>query len=213
MGPEQIKNLSTVTAPVKSAYKLNTTGGTFTTLLINITSQTYRWKAYAGNITGKLSLDDNLNSTIYDWSIATVAGEVYATRSSTTITWQNIICANISTARAEEQALNISSSNDDSINRTFIKSALAHKEFYTATKKFASGSCPAIATYVNNTAQSGNFQEVLLYDSARIVYAGLLENKAKGFNNQYYDFQLIVPESGLEGSQPVTAYYFYVELT
>jgi hypothetical protein len=211
-GPTSITNLSTEAPGVLPAYKLNTSGGTFTTLLINVTAQTYRWKAYAGNITGRLTLDDNMNYTIYDWSIATVSGQVYATRSATLISWQNIRCANETTVRSEEFALNISSSNDDSINRTFIAHPKIHDKFYAGTKYIQNNTCPSIATHVNNTAQNSTFQEVLLYDTSHVVYAGLLENGAKGFDNNYYDFQIIVPESGLEAQQAPTAYYFYVEL-
>jgi len=213
VGPNRIVNKSTETAPVRSAYLLNTSGGTFTTLLINITAQTYRWKAYAGNVTGKLTLDDNLNYTIYDWNIASVAGEVYATRKSSIVQWSSIRCANKSTIRTEEIRLNISSANDDGINRTFMSSSLSHDEFYVATTRFAAGTCKSIATYVNSTSQAAKFQEVALYDSSYIVYAGLLENKQRGFDNNYYDFQLILPESGLEAQQAPTAYYFYVELS
>jgi hypothetical protein len=212
-GPDNIKNLSTVAPTPRSAYMLNTSGGTFTTLLINISSQTYRWKAYAGNITGKFVLADNMNKSIYDWSISSVSGEVYATRSATVITWANIICGNSTSVKTEERALNITSSNDDSINRTFMGHINTHNAFYVGTKLISANSCPSISTFVNNTRQTSKFQEVLLYDKIRTVYTGLLEAGAKGFNNQYYDFQLIVPESGLQGQQPVTPYYFYVELS
>lgn len=213
VGPDKIVNLTTETAPVRSAFKLNTSGGTFTTLRINITATTYRWKAYAGNVTGKFTLDDAKNYTIYDWTISTVAGEVYATRSSTLVSWAGIKCANATTIRTEEIALNISSTSDDSINRTFDKKPFTHNEFYAGAVKISSNSCPSTATYVNSTKQTVRFQEVMLYDASRIVYAGLLENKIKGFNNKYYDFQLILPESGLEGQQAATPYYFYIELT
>ena len=45
-----------------------------------------------------------------------------------------------------------------------------------------------------------------------IVYATILEQDAQGFDNNQYDFQMIVPEVGLTWSSS-TAYYFYVELT
>lgn len=212
-GPVSIENVSaSETAPVRSAYVLNTSGGTFTTLLINVTAQTYRWKAYAGNITGRLTLDDSLNYTIYDWTISTVAGEVYATRKSTTVDWASIICANETYVTAEEKLLNISSISDDSINRTFIASPNIHDEFYVGTTYFENNTCPSISTYVNDTAQNSSFQQVLLYDDSNIVHAGLLENGIQGFDNNYYDFQLIMPESGLQGSPPPNPYYFYVEL-
>jgi hypothetical protein len=211
-GPDEIINLSTETAPVRGAYMLNTSGGTFTTLIINVTATTYRWKAYAGNITGKLTLDDSLNYTIFDWTIAIVTGEIYATRAATLIDWAKIGCANATHVAQEEYALNITASQDDSINRTFIASQDIHDSFYVGSAYIENNTCPSISTYVNNTPQNESFQEVLLYDNSTIVYTGLLEDSVKGFDNNYYDFQLIVPESGLEGQQAPTPYYFYVEL-
>jgi hypothetical protein len=211
-GPESIENKSTETAPVREAFMINTSGGTFTTLILNVTAQTYRWKAYAGNVSGKLSLDDSDNYTIFDWTITATTGEVYATRTDTLIDWASIECANATHVETEEYELNLSSSWDDSINKTFIVTPNIHEEFYVGANYIENNTCPSVATYVNDTAQNQTFQEVLLYDGSYMVYSGLLEDGAKGFDNNYYDFQLIVPESGLEGGQAPTPYYFYVEI-
>ena len=53
---------------------------------------------------------------------------------------------------------------------------------------------------------------MLLDDGVSVVYTSILENSTYGFNNQTYDFQMIVAENALEGNQPNTAYYFFVEL-
>ena len=58
---------STETVTPKPATYLNTTGGSFTTLVLNTTQQDYKWKAYVGNATGKLALQDQDNFSIYEW--------------------------------------------------------------------------------------------------------------------------------------------------
>ena len=58
------------------------TGGTINIMNLNANQKNPHWKAYVGNITGKLTLDDADNYTIYEWSIADLQGEVYATRAS-----------------------------------------------------------------------------------------------------------------------------------
>ena len=45
-----------------------------------------------------------------------------------------------------------------------------------------------------------------------LVYAALIQNNVYGFDSTIYDFQILLPESGLEGTQANTVYYFYVEL-
>ena len=211
-GPS-ITNLSTETATPKSAYMLNTSGGTFTTILVNGTSQTYGWKAYIGNITGGLALSDAENYSIYDWDLAEVAGEVYATRKATTVNWANINCSNTTYILEEETALSINYTKADSISNTFNQKI--HKQIYVGSKKISNHSCYAIATNFNGSKQTltqdAEFQEILLHDGTYNVYTTIINHNTTGYDYGKYDFQLIVPESP-EGSAS-TAYYFYAELS
>ncbi len=190
---------------------INTSGGSFTTLNFNATTQNTRWKAYVGNVTGKLVLDDANNRTIYDWEPTAIAGEVYATRNNS-IDWSRINCSNSSVILAEEAFLGHNSSNIDSISRTFNETA--HGSFYVGNRFIQANSCNSTYTYVNSTRQSrslnSSFQEILLDDDGSLVYTTLLENSVYGFDFGQYDFQMIVAER--ETGQP-TPYYFYIELT
>lgn len=208
----QIVSNTTETAPVTPAASITTAGGTFTTLLLNATTQTMRWKAYVGNVTGTFKLQDASNATIYDWGITTISGEVYASRNNS-IDWSQIRCSNTTTLQTEETQLNMTSTKEDSINRTF--NITTHRSFYVGTRLIANSTCRSIATYVNSTRQAASenatFQEVLLDDTQRMVYATLLENKRQGYNSQSFDFQMIVAESDIN-AVPST-YYFWVELS
>jgi hypothetical protein len=209
-GPTVTSN-TTESASVSPGLNITTAGGSFTTLVLNITMQNFRWKAYIGNVTGKLTLDDARNSTIYDWTLATVTGEVYSTRASSTPDWGNIGCASDSVLSQEETALSITTSSEDSINNTF--SSTTHKSFEVAGVSITNSSCRAISTYVNDSSQSGTesdlFQEVLLDDNTNIIYTTILEQDASGYSNAPLDFQMIVAD--VEGSSSTT-YYFYVEI-
>lgn len=210
-GAEVLFN-STETPTPATAGTVTTAGGSFTTLLLNATTQTMRWKAYVGNVTGSFELRDASNYTIYDWNVATISGEVYASRNSS-IDWSQIRCANDTILQNEQNSLNITTTKEDSINRTFNDTV--HRSFYVGTQLITSSSCRAIATYVNGTRQaaseSASFQEILLDDTQRMVYVTLLENKAAGYNTDQFDFQMIVAES--EFSATPSSYYFWVELS
>lgn len=197
---------------VRPATELTTSGGTITTLIINTTTQNPRWKAYVGNVTGKLILEDARNYSIYEWSISTVAGEVYVTRNNS-INWSGIQCPNSSHVAQEEVEMKHNATADDSISNTFTLST--HSPFWTASTEFVADECNnTLITYVNDTAQSGttDFQELLLWDGESMVYTSIIENKTQGFDLGYYDFQMIVPEKGWAGPVSSTPYYFYVEL-
>ncbi len=194
---------------------------TVTTMVFNLTAQSYKWKAYIGNVTGKLTLDDADNYTIYDWTLISFQGEVYATRKSTTVNWSAVDCANTSELQLDETALNHISSESDSVTNTM--SRLNHTGFYAANEYVVNGTCFALYTY-NGTIQQNRidavFQEVVLFDNDNTVYTTLLESDQSGFDNinstsstpNTYDFQILLPEDPSFASSPTT-YYFYMELS
>jgi len=196
---------------------INTSGGSITTMVLNTTAQNTKWKAFVGNVSGKLVLAGADNYAIYDWTKSSIAGNVYATRKAETVSWNRISCANLTHIRNEEIALNHTSNPDDNISATF--NTKDHDEFYVATKKINQNSCYSIMTNVMGQKQSGTryFQEILLYDGLHsndgyIVYATKLEEDVVGYNNKSYDFQMIVPEVALSSWTSSTGYYFYVEI-
>jgi hypothetical protein len=202
----------TETRTPTSAASIATAGGTFTTLLLNGTTQTLRWKAYVGNATGTLTLDDAGGSTIYDWRLVSIAGEVYASRSNS-IVWSSVNCSPRSLVENETLTMNMSFSSADNLNKTFNMSV--HKQFFVGGNRIYNSTCPAIATYVNDSRQvsseSALFQEVLLSDGPHLVYSTLLEPGQIGFDRSRYNFQMIVPENEYAGAP--TPYYFYLELS
>ena len=202
----------TQTKNASPAEYLNTSGGTFTTLLLYSETQNLKWKAYAGNVSGKLVLDDAQDFSIYQWETASHSGQVYASRNNS-VDWSGIGCAQTSQVEAEDTALNHTSGADDSVNSTF--SSNIHKTFYVGTELIQNSTCRSTFTWVSDAApaQSENspFQEILLYDGNNMVYTTPISDNTVGFNDETYDFQLIVPDRGVAGYAAQT-YYFYVEL-
>ena len=207
--------ISNETKQTSAARMINTTGGSITTMMLNATTQNPRWKAYVGNVTGTLTLDDANDNTIFDWTLTNVIGEIYATRASGNINWTGTNCSNSTHISNENFALN-HTNKDDNITKTF--NSQSHNGFFAGTREILANTCFSVRTYVNSTSQSARFEEVILYDgtnasNGNIIYATPLEQDAYGFDNSTYDFQMIVPENGLATWASSTAYYFYVELT
>jgi len=201
----------TENASVRSADYSTAAGGSFTTMVLNITSQTSKWKAYVGNVTGKLTLDNSNNMTIYDWALTNVQGEVYVSRNNS-VNFTSLACANRGNLTAEDTFLSINSSSDDSINKTFNQTR--HQSFVIGgTGTIQNSTCFALATYVNDISQpadeNATFQEILLSDRVNLVFVAIINDNKAGFDLGNYDFQLIVPDNPTEVS---TTYYFYAEL-
>ncbi len=101
----------------------------------------------------------------------------------------------------------------DNINGTFNDTG--HLTFETGTNTLVNDTCPSAAMFVNDTRQvansSADFQEILVQDNSdNLVYVALINDDTNGFDNNQYDFEMIVAESNVKSSP--TTYYFYLEL-
>ncbi len=201
-------NITTSERAMSTPDSFTSNRGTITTVVLNATQQDQHWKAYVGNVSGALTLDDASNNTIYDWSFATITGEVYA--SNTTLDFSSVACANITTLNTYMVKLNMTASEVDSITSTF--NSTNHDATVVAGTTLSS--CNMTSLYVNNASQGQNntadFQEFLMQDAnQQLVYVAIINDDTTGYNGYSYDFQLIVGESHVQS--PLT-YYFYVEL-
>ena len=210
-GPSSINITANETGTTTAAEMVNISGGYISTINITASTQNPHWKAFVGWIDGKFTLDDSSGSTIYDWTLSTVSGEVYATRESTAVEWTTVNCANETHITTEDTALE--HTGEDDINATF--SGNNSNTFVVAGTTIAAQNCSAINTYVDNESQTSTFEEAILYDStgSDLIFATILEEDEDGFDENDYDFQMIVPENGNETFAGATAYYLYVELS
>ncbi len=213
-----------------------TPGGYIFTAGLTSIQKNSRWKAYVGNVTGTLVLDDADDNTIFQWSLGTsFSGNVLATRASGNINWSGINCtwiyegsrryneSNRSAEEAENAALSHTSKNDN-ITATFSKAN--HSSIQIGGITIGKNDCFSLQTRQKDNEQvfsdsnNANFTEVILYDAAfnksggNIVYQTKIENDITGYrSDSTYDFQMMLPENGLASWASSTAYYFYVELT
>ncbi len=198
---------SSITTDAKS---ITTPRTTVTTMLLDLsTAQSQKWKAYVGNVSGSLILADADNYSVYQWNLVAYTGEVYASRQNT-ITWADINCSTVQNLTQDDSDLSLSVTDTDSVTNTF-NSSTVHTAMTVGTRTL--GGCYAIRTN-NLTGQQSEsadaqFQEIALSDGASNVYAAHLEEDIMGFDNNSYDFQIIVPEATSGAS---SAYYFYLEL-
>ena len=241
--------LGNTTKNTTQATKVNSTingtispGGYIFTLNINSLQVNTRWKAYVGNVTGTLTLDDAYDNTIFQWSLTSVTGEVYATRASGNINWTGINCTWIADGRDNKTTdmVNRSLSNrtpeynenvflshtskNDNITATFDKRN--HSSITVGSVIIGKDECFSLQTWQRDRQQvfddsnNANFTQIILYDGAynrsdgNVVYATPIESDKTSYDSaETYDFQMIVPEVGSVGFSSSTAYYFYVELT
>lgn len=198
--------------PATSPGSSNAQAGNVTELTITGSSLTQAWQGYFGNVSGTIELTDGSGNVLYNWSLASPQGEVYASNSSS-VSWTNIQCFNLTAnSSALESAFGIGANDADGVNETF-SDANTHAAFSTGSTSFTAGQCPATYVYDSTGAGvSGNFEEVLLDDGTNTVFASLLEDDLSGFDSKTHDFEMLVLEDGHNGDTTTTTYYFYIEL-
>ncbi|NOZ80373.1 MAG: hypothetical protein GXP63_01760 [DPANN group archaeon] len=196
------------------------TGGVIAKMNLDVRQQNPHWKAYVGNISGNLVLEDGFNYSIYEWSLTSLQGEVYATRASS-ITWGSLTCANISQLDIEMAAMNHTPSYTlvDNISATFDDDANSHAQFYAGSTNIAANSCDfSTNLYANDTAQSAGgstWEEVVLFQQSNnaTVYTSIIDENNYGYaNGSFFDYEILLPEKGEPTFTGATPYYFYVEL-
>ncbi len=220
-GPDSVEILRNVTKNTTATKMVNISGGRIAHLDINATIQNPRWKAFVGNVTGKFTLMDPEESVVFDWTITSITGRIYATSNYSALTWATVNCSNITHLETENIRFNHTRA-DDNITKTFNATLNAsndnqtlsgnHNPFYAAGVYIPGTTCPTLNTYEDSNPQDVDFEEVALYDGNNMIYASLLEEDEGGYNGDSFDFQMIVPEIGLSDFSGATAYYLYVEL-
>lgn len=144
--------------------------------------------------------------------------------------WSNMRCANQTMLNGENELWDHGTA-EDSLNRTFSSEAeiYNHTDFFVGTTFINDSeySCKGIHLNVDDERQLSNWRQVALTDGRwavydgepgsdtvyhSTIYAALIEPEGTGFDGGMYNFQMILPQIGTSGDQPVIPYYFYVEL-
>lgn len=207
-------------APMDQAQNHSALAGNVTELDVLGYAPTQTWQGYYGNVSGTIQLADASDNVMYNWSLASPEGEIYAT-TITSVNWAGIECFDIANDHgALETLFNIASDDVDGINETFA-TGNAHDMFYTNNIQFTEGECPSTSIYDSDdtaaTQDDNNFEEVMLTDdgasTTAVIFAAILdEEDVLGFDNVYHDFEMLVLEDGHGTDTVTTQYYFYVEL-
>jgi len=227
--------VKTETAPADTAGVQQAIAGNVTELNIFGYSTTQTWQGYFGNVSGTIQLADSNDKVLYNWSLASPQGEVYASTNST-ILWNNVQCLNFTADETYtneagnggttnlhglnltglENRFNITPNDVDGVNETFtLSGAGSHKLFYTSNQEFTGNECKSTRVYDNTgTGVNNHFEEVLLYEptTESVIFTSILNSDTLGFDNKTYDFEMLVLENGHGTDVSTTPYYFFVEL-
>ena len=224
--------INSTRAPIDPAASVQAQAGNVTELNIFGYSPTQTWQGYFGNISGTIQLADAGDNVMYNWSLASPQGEIYASLNDS-INWASIQCLNFTadgtknddTANAGNTSLygtnltqlealfNIDFDDVDGVNETF--NLFDHNAFYTNNLEFSQNECRSTRLFGDSgSGVDSEFEEVLMYDptTESVVFASIIDEDVMGFDNRTHDFQMLVLEDGHGVDIAESTYYFYVEL-
>ena len=189
-----VTNISSVRAPADNATSDEAMAGNITELSVNTEfSITQSWQGYFGNVSGTIQLADNGDNVMYNWSLASPEGEIYASTNNSVV-WNYIQCFNFDATGTYgdigtggvpggmnadgtnltilENQFGIASDDVDGVDNTFSLlgthengGGFTHDLFYTNNLEFAAGECYSTHLFsAANKSEDSKFQEVILYE-------------------------------------------------
>jgi hypothetical protein len=193
---------------------------------------TQAWAGYYGNVSGAIQLADSGNNILYNWTLSSPEGEVFASTNDS-ISWNDVQCFNFTSSGTYidesgnggttnshgtnitilETQYGIENNDLDGVDETFYLLGVGtHNTFYVNANEFIEGECPN--TRIFDSSGSGNddnFEEILLYEptTSSVIFASLLNEDLPGFDSNPHDFEMIVLEDGHLTDTSTTLYYFY----
>jgi len=230
-----VNEINSTRAAADSPSSAPALAGNVTELNIDGYSVTQSWQGYFGNVSGTIQLSDSEDNIMYNWSLASPQGEIYASINDS-LEWTYIQCLNFSADgtygndQAQvggtsfygtnltqlESTFNIIPDDVDGVNETFtLQGVGTHNQFFTNNLEFSEGECMSTRVFDSTgSGQDNNFEEVLLYEpeSQSVVFTSLLNEDTLGFDGRTHDFEMLVLEDGHGTDTDTTTYYFYVEL-
>ena len=157
---------------------------------------TYRWAGLLGNVTGNIILGDSDENELYSW---TGAGKMVYASEASSITWTLLADA----AVGQMPAYITGGSDSDNYATTFAGDDVIGSGIFTISSDFTS-------TF--NSTGTGVWKTYSLWDTANIVWAGLVDEDGDSYKGDIVDYQMILPEDGTGGTTAVQAYNLWIEL-
>ena len=204
-GPTDVQEGTPERRDTMGPHETEAQAGNVTELDIEAISITNYWQGYYGNISGAIVLSNANNDTLYNWTMATPQGQIYASRNGT-LEWTGVGCMDQTDIDAEDTLFG-STGKTDSVNNTFASQT--HPALSVGATSINLDTCRS--TSVQGDGSGTDYYQVLLKEATNTtVYTAIIDAAKTGFDGGTYDFQMLVADDG--STAGTTTYYFYVEL-
>lgn len=197
----------TLLGPLSSDAAGNTSvnAGTIQTVDLTANQSTLRWAGITGTVSGNIQLGDNVTSKVmYEWS---ATGNIVYASSVNNPVWASLNGVDAAGAATLDTALSYTGASDDVVT-TFG----AGTNDNIGSNLFADFGTAAISAATNDDGAVASWITYLLTDGSDYIYAGIVGGATNNFAGTASDFQMIVPENGIDGDSTPTTYFLWAEL-
>lgn len=175
-------------------------GGNITTVNLNGESQTNVWQGFYGNVSGNLTLQDASGDVMYNWTLLTAEGEVYASRNST-IDFTTV--AGVEVCTVDET---LTGTGTDRVNNTFSNASV---NFDIGAINIPEA-CE-VFTHVNSQVNTSTWPEIITSATGvTSIYVTKINASETAFDGTAADYQMIVPDFA---NASTSTYFFFVEFS
>lgn len=186
--------------PDQAPGVVNVTSGNISYLNLSTTQQTFRWVGLYGNVTGIIKLGDSDFNTLFQW---TAVGKYVFASTSNTISWTTINISNVSGIVSTYPYLQ---NGTDNYSMTFSSTGTIDSEILGIINNV-----PRALTY--NSSNSPTWPTFTLTDGTSIIFTTPVNvSGSDSFNGIPVNYQMILPENGVNQDTTPTEYYMWVEL-
>ncbi len=190
---------------------VTTEGGNITEVNVSLTSLTDKWADFFGNVSGSLRLTDSSNTHyVYDWSWTVTSGGEVCVANASTFDWAS---AQAASGTEIDTAWGFTGTDADSGANTYTGSSCV----LNFTQADVSG---AASVDLSDNSGLSTFTDCVIKDQGTInsgdtnhmAFCTQINSSGKNYNNESYQYEIMVPTPEATGSAGFMTYYFYAEL-
>jgi hypothetical protein len=187
-----------------AAANHTTEGGNISSVNVSGTVLTDKWAAYSGNVSGRITLDDNgAGAAVFNWTwTPSTGGEVCVSTNSSF----GFNAATTATAAGIDTAWGFTAGDADSAANTYTTTcgtALTFAQSSVAGTT-AAADIMGLSTFLSCAVDDTGAAEANYAFCTQIQSAGI------NYNNQSAHYELMVPTTA--GASATETYFFYLEL-
>ena len=187
-----------------AASSQTTEGGNISVVNVSGTALTDKWAAYSGNISGRITLDDNgAGAAVFNWTWTPATGGEVCVSTNSAFPFAS---ATTATAGGVDTAWTFSTTDADSATNTYTATCGTALTFAQSTVAGTTAAADLMgsSSFLSCAVDDGGAAET------NYAFCTQIQSAGTNYNNATVNYELMVPTTA--GASATETYFFYLEL-